>query len=193
MNGADKAAQLYYGLSDAEIAEMIRAQSPEWQAEKKQQEIEAGTSRVERLKDLVRGTLRREAEQREDEAQAVAQMTPEQQHRHFAKQDPAMVVAMARDAHRPKYWGMAFADIRSEEIKAANAEREQREADAGVPELQARIPGIQGARASAVAEAREVCRVAEQTALDLEREQLADVEAAIEAVRAQIKPETVKV
>jgi cob(I)alamin adenosyltransferase len=88
---------------------------------------------------------------------------------------------------------MAFADIRSEEIKAANAEREQREADAGVPELQARIPGIQGARASAVAEAREVCRVAEQTALDLEREQLADVEAAIEAVRAQIKPETVKV
>jgi hypothetical protein len=75
----------------------------------------------------------------------------------------------------PTRYMIALDEIRTEDRKAAAAEREQRERDAGLPQAQAahaaRVQEIHDARVQTVAE----CREAERAAFQLEQEQLAEL------------------
>ena len=137
--------------------------------------VELDGKRWQRFVAKVRRERQARIEQREADDAIVAAMNPIQLNEYLSRQRQQP----PRREPLPKGWVIALQDAATEDAKARNREREQREADAGLPTLQARyderVQEIRDARALAVADAAERHRTTVAEALETEREQLAEL------------------
>jgi hypothetical protein len=155
---------LLYGYTDAEAAEILKRQSPEYKAQQEEFNQKEESRRWQRWMRKVKGQEEERVAQELAAAEAIAQMSPAE----FVAWERKRQSIPTPYPKFPKLYILAAEDIRVEERKQANRDREAAEAKAGIPEMQrasaARLEAISAKRRAALAELDQQRRTVLETA-----------------------------
>lgn len=178
----------WFGFTNAEVAEILKRESPGFQAEQKELEEQQGGEGWEQFKRKVATEAQADAERRATDTATLDAMSPRQYAEHLEQRKSAPPLPYPQ---LPTRYMLALDDTRRDRRKAEIAEQEAAEQRAGIPRMQAasadrceKIRNQAAAELAALDQRREAVRERRERKLSDEEERC---RAEVAAARAKLQ------